>query len=67
MRKIFVPGTPLNIFKLNQIWLRPILHELDVQGFEKRVLDGGRLFLENVDYLLFECSYGRLNDGGPFI
>ena len=64
-KTIVVPVTTLDDFSAVNSWARPILLKLDVQGFEKQVLEGGSKFLENTDYLLFECSYRRLYDGEP--
>lgn len=65
VRKISVPVTTLDLFGRAQQWPRPLLLKLDVQGFEKRVLDGGQVFLKGVDFLLLECSYQALYDGEP--
>jgi FkbM family methyltransferase len=35
----------------------PVILKLDVQGFEKRILQGGGQFLKQIDYLLFEASF----------
>jgi FkbM family methyltransferase len=64
-RKITVPITTLDLFTAGQTWPRPLLLKLDVQGFEKKVLDGAGAFLEQVDFLLFECSYRALYEGEP--
>ncbi|MCP1384365.1 FkbM family methyltransferase [Runella salmonicolor] len=37
--------------------LRPTLLKLDVQGLEKKVLDGANKFIKNVDYILIETSF----------
>ena len=37
-----------------------LLLKLDVQGYEKNVLDGAKSFLNKVDYLLFETSFVEL-------
>lgn len=39
---------------------RPILLKLDVQGYEKSVLEGGAKFLEIVDYILIELPFVQL-------
>ena len=41
----------------------PILLKMDVQGFEKKVLEGGINFINKVDYLLFEASFISMYDG----
>lgn len=65
VRKISVPVTKLDLFFAAEELPRPLLLKLDVQGFEKKVLEGGLDFLERVDYLLFECSYQALYEGEP--
>lgn len=65
VKKIKVPVATLDGFASGQEWVGPILLKLDVQGYEKRVLEGGRSFLSQVDYLLFECSYRALYEGEP--
>jgi FkbM family methyltransferase len=64
-RRVIVPITTLDAFAAGESWPRPILLKLDVQGFEKKVLDGARLFLKQVDFLVFECSYQALYEGEP--
>ncbi len=39
---------------------RPLLLKLDVQGYEKSVLEGGGKFLESVDYILIELPFVQL-------
>lgn len=41
----------------------PILLKMDVQGFEKKVLEGAINFINKVDYLLFEASFISMYDG----
>jgi FkbM family methyltransferase len=36
---------------------RPSFVKIDVQGFEKRVMDGGRETLREVDFVLMECTF----------
>jgi len=64
-RKISVPVTTLDIFCAGRVWAQPILLKIDVQGFEKRVLEGASAFLPSVEFLLFECSFSALYDGEP--
>jgi len=35
----------------------PSFIKIDVQGFEKRVIDGGRLAIESADFVLMECTF----------
>lgn len=62
-RRISVPVTTLETFGAGRDWPRPWLLKLDVQGFERNVLQGGGEFLHKVDYLLFECSFRPLYEG----
>lgn len=64
-RKILVPITTLDRFCEGRSWPRPLLLKLDVQGYERKVLEGARRFLGSVDYLLFECSYRPMYQGEP--
>ena len=64
-RPVTVPVTTLDAFARGRQWPGPIFLKLDVQGFEKKVLEGAGAFLERVDYLLFECSYRALYEGEP--
>jgi FkbM family methyltransferase len=41
----------------------PLLLKLDVQGFEREVLQGGRKTLAQADYLLFETSFVPFYEG----
>lgn len=43
----------------------PVLLKLDVQGYEKQVLEGSLGFLGKVDYLLFEASFISMYEGEP--
>jgi FkbM family methyltransferase len=64
-RKITVPVTTLDQFTSGQLLAKPLLLKLDVQGFEKKVLEGGKNFLTQADFLLFECSYKALYETEP--
>lgn len=41
----------------------PVLLKIDVQGAEKRVLEGGKETLKQVDYVLLEASFTSLYEG----
>jgi len=55
----------LDSFKFGEKLKKPVLLKLDVQGFEKHVINGGKQFLKNVDYILIEVSFVRMYDGEP--
>lgn len=44
---------------------RPVLLKLDVQGYEKEVLEGASAMLDQVDYLVFETSFVPMYEGEP--
>lgn len=44
---------------------KEILVKMDVQGFEDKVIDGGKKFLENVKVVMTEISFIPLYDGQP--
>lgn len=56
-QKIQVDVYKLDDFKFPKEINSSVLLKLDVQGFEKKVLEGGTNFLKRVDYLLFETSF----------
>ncbi len=43
----------------------PILLKLDVQGYEKRVLEGATSLLPHIDYIVFETSFISMYEGEP--
>ena len=58
----------VNITTLDHIFANkslnpPILLKLDVQGYESITLQGGKKFLEKVDFVLLETSYRPLYQG----
>ena len=63
--KIEVPVHKLDKFEFKQQIDSPILLKLDVQGYEKKVLEGGLIFLQHVEYLLFETSFISMYDNEP--
>ena len=40
---------------------------LEVQGYEGRVLDGGHVVLERIDYIVLETSFQPLYAGEPVL
>lgn len=65
VNRIQVKITTLDRFFQSTLPRQPILLKLDVQGFERKVLEGATKFLEAVDYLVFECSYREMYVGEP--
>lgn len=65
MGEISVAVTTLDAFSAGREFRRPILLKLDVQGFERQVLEGAANFLKDVDYLLFETSFEQMYDAEP--
>jgi FkbM family methyltransferase len=53
-----------NVISSNAI-ASPILLKLDVQGYEKNVLQGATGLLPKIDYLVFEASFTSMYDGEP--
>ena len=49
MKKKFLPG--------------PILLKIDVQGYEKEVLNGAKQILSNVKWVVIETSFANLYEG----
>jgi len=46
----------------------PVLLKLDVQGYETKVIEGARSFLDTVDYIVAETSFAPLYQGeGTFL
>lgn len=43
----------------------PVLLKLDVQGFEKNVLEGGSDLIQQIDFLVFEASFIPMYEGEP--
>lgn len=53
-----VPAFAINVEK-------PVLLKLDVQGYEKKVLQGAIKTLENIDYILLEATFVKLYENQP--
>lgn len=64
-QEIKVQCLRLDEFKFEQPLIAPILLKLDVQGFEKNVLEGASLILEKIDYLVLEVSFISMYEGEP--
>jgi FkbM family methyltransferase len=60
IHKIKVPVARLDDFISKMELKSPVLLKLDVQGFERVVLDGADELLKRVDYLISEVSYQTL-------
>lgn len=43
----------------------PVLLKMDVQGYERAVLEGATAFLSRIDYLVYETSFQPLYEGQP--
>jgi len=43
----------------------PYLIKLDVQGFEEKVINGGKNIVENADYIIIEVSFVELYENQP--
>jgi len=61
--KITVPVTTLDILFQGQNIEKPILVKIDVQGFEDRVIRGGKDFLKLAEWVLMEVSFADLYEG----
>jgi FkbM family methyltransferase len=65
VKEIKVPLRSLDTWAFSAPLAGPVLLKLDVQGLERDVLTGGKRFLAQVDYLVFESSFTRLYVGEP--
>lgn len=63
VEKINVPVTTLDTFFLGRDLDQPILLKIDVQGFEDRVINGGKKFLNNTEWVVMEVSFADLYQG----
>lgn len=63
VEKITVPVTTLDTLFQGQKLEQPILLKIDVQGFEDRVIRGGKDFLKSTDWVLMEVSFADLYEG----
>src|SRR5258708_40104064 len=43
----------------------PTMVKIDVQGFERRVLEGGRSVLSRADFILMECNFFSFSEDIP--
>ncbi len=64
-KEIKVKCLRLDDFQFEPTLEAPILLKLDVQGFEKQVLEGGEKFIQNVEYVLLEVSFISMYDNEP--
>lgn len=64
-KKIKVPIKKIEKLFYGKKLQGPILMKLDVQGFEKDVIEGAGELIHQIDYLLFETSFIQMYDGEP--
>ncbi|WP_028521867.1 FkbM family methyltransferase [Runella limosa] len=64
-RETKVDSIRLDDFNFPTILERPLLLKLDVQGYEKNVLEGANAFLQKVDYILLETSFISMYKNEP--
>ena len=62
-RTIRVPVTTLDLATKEIDLLQPVLLKLDVQGFEKKVLQGATSTLHLIDYIILEASLRPMYEG----
>ena len=60
---ISVPLTTLDTIANELELTRPVLLKLDVQGYEKLVLEGACSSLESIDFIILEASFRTLYEG----
>ena len=63
VEKITVPVTTLDTLFQGRKLEKPILVKIDVQGFEDRVIRGGKDFLKLTEWVLMEVSFADLYEG----
>jgi len=63
VEKITVPVTTLDTLFKGRELEQPILVKIDVQGFEDRVIRGGKDFLKQAEWVLMEVSFAKLYEG----
>lgn len=63
--KIQVKVSRLDEFLLDYKLIGPTLLKLDVQGYEKKVLEGSSKLLPMIDYVVFEASFISMYNGEP--
>jgi FkbM family methyltransferase len=64
-KEIKVKCFRLDDFPFEYSFLSPILLKLDVQGYERNVLEGASNFLQKVDYIVLETSFIPMYDNEP--
>ena len=62
---ILVPVDKLDNILSGQELIGPMLVKIDVQGYEKAVIEGGREVLSRASLLLIELSFAELYNGQP--
>lgn len=63
--KISVPVSRLDSLSKDMKLQHPVLLKLDVQGYEKEVLNGSTGCLDKIDFLLFETSFVKMYENEP--
>jgi FkbM family methyltransferase len=64
-QEIKVKCLKLDDFPFEHNLLTPILLKLDVQGYERNVLEGASSFLQKVNYIILEMSFIAMYDNEP--
>ncbi len=63
VQKEIIQVSTLDLFLKKERLNKPILLKIDVQGYEDKVIEGGKEFLEQVDFLFVEASFHEMYKG----